>query len=1592
MSNSIEVFLPPLDAVVRLVGDAGATIDQSSAVPVLVGDYRLVLKVLGRTIVSRAMKFGPDQLAGEVRRQSGRWELAFSSRATFGFDAPVILSSGPRCPTLTFQQVVLQKFDGSTTALLDLADMSLSLRPRHSPESAGSIVYPTKDGWREESITPGGHPDVPGVLGFFLQLDAEGEVAVVAGAPLGGLDIDHGKATRLFTTINCLLSYQLETNGRGQDGCLRLTSLQDLALRVGVDWDTGLAVADGGPGIGNQTWSGLERIEARAGRFANTRFSDPQARMRRVSDGAAPMDAAPQGETAFFGPGARFDFELEIPEDSFFDPAHHRTAFIYRHDTGDEAIADEDPWERFYGMTIAGVHSTRGRPEIFDLTLGEINLGAGGAGAPNGRFDFAAGGEIDDLGTSIVRPKPDRTRGHRSAALATDALNLTLSEKDPTTPKTCLEYRSLTSSISFVDPKLEGPPAGATAREVVEPESSLDDSQSAPKDPGKFSAWVMDLPEQDGQSGRLDFSIDQDSLSPPLSWLDTFRTKEKQFEMLEIPGIKVTTNGSVSNDQDQTEKTGTTVDIDFEWPGDTKKTAVYSAASLVAAWALIPKGISENLDEFRDKAEDFFDTNNVKVDFDFKKMSPGDLQKFVRSRAPDSMQLGFYTENVGDAGDMQMRSFIDANGGVGKIPSNEKEIKKLYFPLVQGLGIVLMDHGPDNQGNKRYASQIVLDQASDDPDAPALRPSMLFKLGQKGIKKSAAGQERLATDYRLLGYTEAQWQQLAREQPVLWPRAADANAGRPDPTDERWFGMFFRDMPVQLIAPPKVAEAIRKRSKLLQKVYEIINANLYMRYGWLGPSGPTWYVGLLNQQGYDVTPNGWEDHISFRLERLAIAGVEKKPAGAEAAITLALKKITDSDNKPLTIQGRFSLDVSKSDPITAFELAVTNETILETNAIPGFDEIALVGMASDLKTATLRLRLTPSDGLAAALPIFEAGESVIASMVLNFTGQPATNFQLALPTDAETKLFGRFPLVIQGVYLKLGDANGQRDNVLLVRGRLGLGLAGLDAVGADVILRQTADGWDFDVFINEIGVSLEVGDDFKMQGLLSWAPDDVPIGEIFPDPNNPEPYQRAVPEADVADQGHKRNFWAILSLTTGSFLGELSILLKIGSHGEKTYWVAAVTSSADIKLGKTVSFQDPAIVLAKNADFGAGLQELLLNPYADNVSGVRPQDGDLGKKREWLQKWKPSDKIGAVVAGSGYIHVNDAVAGSTKSDGERYMTGLIGTDAGLFRFDAYAKFLGTKIVGFGIAIDTRKKRLLVALRMPEIKAPTEQNPKYVLSPGTMAMMVNYGGKPEFMLSIGWPPLLPGSQIERDWNQATRVYIAELFPINTFWGGFKASATDRYITFGYAIRAGWTWTAELNGADIAKASAELGVTLGGVLEFYIDFGASPQALPLIEPDTLPSPVTAPQTSRGLARRDPTLFKQLKPDLAATILTSLDIMESATAFGIEDVGLQATVYGDIWGKGSLEFLGVTLASVEIALRLRVQFCGSLKRGVTRAWGRGEIEVRVTILCVTFTGRAGFDLWLKRGECHGPEMSSLAAPIPLLAPPNPESGNTR
>ncbi|MEQ8307752.1 MAG: hypothetical protein RIA09_14440 [Hoeflea sp.] len=1585
---TVEIALRSFGQSAWLVGETGAEVDESGATPVLTGSYRFVLKGLTGDHVSEPLPFGNGGPRASVKGSDGDWTLVELAGAEFVYGAMQTMAASPKCPSLAFSRVGLVQYKLDAVpdfpALIELTDMSLSLRPGQ-PASANMIQYPSAIGWKELSLRRARHPISGGLIGYFVRRDETGRLAVFALAPGVQLDLDHTRGMRIFANQNAQIAFALETETGDTDGCIRFEGQGPRSLRVGLETSTRLAFenADSTSSSGT-TWKTLKTVEARGGRFNRARFEDRHVRVKMTEEAdTGGLAATPAGSTTLFGRSEWFDLDLEIPEDSNFDPAWHRAALVYRTgEIGRLQSAEADPWSRFYGVSIAGLSSIKNRQEIFDTDLAELRMISRAGEAP---CVMSVGGEIDELGLSQVTPKPDAS-GATEVSISTDGMRIALSRQ--ATGKACLEYRSETGELKFVDPKLEVPPAGGAARDPEERERAGARFQ-AEETGEKYSKSEFKLPEVDGLPGVVSLKLLNQKVEPIGKWVEPFRTVSKKLEMIELGGLKFEVKGPSNGIPGNPDDTGSIFDVDFEWPDDWKKVAVFSIASLGIGWTTLPKGISSTIDQFRDAAKDFVDLSKVQVNFDFLEMkanSPDDLAKFVRSRASDSLQVGYFAETRGDSGDMRMRQFIDDNvvarlgdwdGPVTPPDAKYDKIKKFYIPLDAGLSVVLVDHGADvsNSGPIRYTSDIIFDAAAENPGARDVRPSMLFKLSQKGVKKGAGDETRIPTDYSLLGYSDQEWFDLAYNSPALWPRASKVKGGRPDPTDPRWIGIFFRDLPVQFVAPPKVEAALKEKSKLLKAIYETLNKNMMLDYGWIGPKGTAWTVRLLDPDGYDVTPEKWEDHVVVRLEDISLQGTEGKPVAGEATLSLALQKIKGKTGAPLTVKGKFEVNAQKSPPVSAFELSISNEDgLVETSAIPGFDKAQIIGLSSDLKTMTLKLKLEPSEGLAAALPIFEADKAVVASLLLNFSGEPGTDFQLSLPTDSETNLFGRFPLTIQGVYLQVGDDG----NKLLIRGRLGLGLVGLDAVGADIVLTEKDGDWDFDIYINEIGVSLEVGDNFKMKGLLSWASDDVPLDALRPSPINPKRYNEPVKSSDMSALGSSRNFWGILMLETNGFMGDLTILMKVGSQGEKTYWVAAVESDVEIGLGSSASFKDPAIVLAKNADMGAGLRKLLLNPYANNVAGLRPTPGGLDEKRDWLKSWKASKDIGSVVAGSGYLHLADGVAESPKSEddgGNKYLTALVITDSGLFRLDAQTKLLGSKVIGFGIAVDTVGRRLLATVRLPEIKVPESGPPKYMISPGTMSLGISYGGAPYFLLSIGWPPLIEGSSLERDWSQATRVYIADLFPINTFWGGYRfvLDASAGFVRFGIAIRAGWTWAAELNGADIAKASAELGVTLGGVLEFEL-LWKEPQQI-------APAPAIPTTGSRTLAIRTEASFDRIDPDLAAHIMDSLEIMERATTLGVRDVRMEATVYGDVWGKGSLEFLGVTLASIEIALRLRVQFCGTLKRGVTRAWGRGEIELTVTILCVKFKGRAGFDLWLKRGPypCLSPLSSNLAAPQP-------------
>ena len=61
-----------------------------------------------------------------------------------------------------------------------------------------------------------------------------------------------------------------------------------------------------------------------------------------------------------------------------------------------------------------------------------------------------------------------------------------------------------------------------------------------------------------------------------------------------------------------------------------------------------------------------------------------------------------------------------------------------------------------------------------------------------------------------------------------------------------------------------------------------------------------------------------------------------------------------------------------------------------------------------------------------------------------------------------------------------------------------------------------------------------------------------------------------------------------------------------------------------------------------------------------------------------------------------------------------------------------------------------------------------------------------------------------------------------------------------------------------------------------------------------------------------------------------------------------------------------MGVTLASIELKAFARYRICGSLQNGITDARARCGFSVSVTILCVTYSTTAQYDIVIVDGDC--------------------------
>jgi hypothetical protein len=1524
MPNSIIVLLNDLHPAAQLEGTGEVV--QSNGESVLKGPFRLVVA----TKPSDTVDFHPTGLRATVEQNRSSWRLKRLVKTSFRFSTPLRLQSAPSSPWLECKSAwLIQPAKADAMPLLSLDESSVSLDGGAPSAGTGTLIYPTKTGVKSISLEKPLHPEDPSWAGFFV-LPFEGGHAVRLGTVKQQISLDHAVATDVVVDKKCDLLLRLPAQtivpagltASGNEAALIFDSAAPNALRVRTTTNSGVMMA-AGPNATEWTRVNIDakRLEAAGGWLRSVSLRAADLLLGQVASSTEPV----AGATSLFTSTERLQCELALPQTG--GSAGAPAARLISRSSLAQAVAPTDRRSRYYGLRVQGLGSRSGLSPVLDSDLIVFDFDPDRNGAP--KFFAKAGVEVivgDSKMTSRLVPKldPNNPNADRSLHIPVGhelALHCTASAV-PAETTFRLDTSSRLAPFAAVGPQLVSAPVGMSARGAMQ---------------GAFARWSLGLA---GGKEEVSFEFTSGALSPieKEKWLNPFTTIDplKKFGLLEHPGTEIVVDGPSGPPRTAAAGTKRTKTEITTIKANGEEIVAYSAFFTILSFATtycFAKGFEQCLDE-----------KTYKVSF--PELTDATTAEYVKSNGLRDLRVVYFAcGGASHAGAVQgIRAFIDDNMRGGSSPTPPK----FHWSFTMGLSILLFE--TTEAGQERYCDEIVAVRK------PTAKPGLAFDFStERGFEPQH------------LGWSHAEWKKLAEESPALWPRGSGRDGARLDPSDSQWRGTMFRDMPLFVPTRPVLDDF-----PFLKKLIEKINDKLVLDYGWRDEAGHTWVGGLsYPDPGERFTPDSWASMLEMFLMQVRIKGAAGKVVTAEGICRIRLPRIKKKDTQePLELIGTFGLDLeSGENPITRIDITQDGAPI-ETESIPGFSHVGLRRIATDLRTAQLELLLTATPELANALPILSSDRPQQAFLAFDFGGEPNLTISLALPSEIETNLFGRWPLTLQAMSLRFERDLSNVSVELRIRGRLNLGISAFGSIGAELVITRRGNGQvDLDVEINEIAGSLSVAS-LKVTGSLKWATKDGKCG--------------LVKLTNAGQAGKERELWGSLTVEDPGVIGRNMLAVRIGNRGEASYWIASIESSAKIPFG-IAELRNPALLLGHRVDLAGGLSRAIFDPTGSILALLRPP---TGKINDWLASWEPSADVGTVIAGSGYLHFQDQVASAPVKDGTvdpQKLSSIIVTDTGLLRIDGVAAMLDVATLRFGVAIDYKKKRILVGLQAPTISYPTPENPQYVIQAGYITLGVGFKDELYLRLSIGWPERIGGTEFERDWTKATKVYMASMFPINTFWGGYLAELKEGRVVFGFAVRAGWTWSYEAKIGGVAKGAAELGITLGGVFQFAIAWGGAADG----RMQLLASPVpTLPNFAGGQQLALDTAA--LAPHAAEIAAAMAAMEESLSLMAGIDLQLTAEIFGDIWGKASVDFLGVTLVAISVRAYARFRVCGTLNRGITQAKAQVGFEVSIKILCVTYSASAQIDIVLIDGDCPllmAVDRLLLPENLPLaLAAPRP------
>ncbi|GJH22761.1 hypothetical protein CBA19CS22_39485 [Caballeronia novacaledonica] len=755
--------------------------------------------------------------------------------------------------------------------------------------------------------------------------------------------------------------------------------------------------------------------------------------------------------------------------------------------------------------------------------------------------------------------------------------------------------------------------------------------------------------------------------------------------------------------------------------------------------------------------------------------------------------------------------------------------------------------------------------------------------------------------------------------PRLWPRSRTVAPGTLpgsalDPAFNRWQGVFLADVPLVL------AVDIPDGALLLQSLSDTINKGLVLEYGWLDATGHTWKVKLKGAGKTQVYPRPSLNRPPYALYLWDFTTIGSAGTMIAASLTMSVEidAIKSDDGNPIELCGKGTLGLTDGQS-SEFEITPATDSKISTKSLPGFKRIDFRRFRTDFRTASLEVDLVPSDELKRTLPWFDQDRIQAALSLPISADSPTPTLSVLLPAEAPSRLFEKWPISVRGFSFKFGtDASLNETEVTFA---LDVGALGLKRVGGRLIVTSKGSSLLYRVELDNIDFDLSILG-LRLEGQLSWRDGNHQAGDK--PPIDPVQYNDA----------NNRDFYGAATLSGFADGGAAGLYLRISS-GARPFWIASLKKETTPKVAGTDVTQAGLLVA-----YGAQrILEVGQKPLSDYLTAPESLDRSLfpasGKDPvEWLQKWSPAtDGMGVVVGIQGTFEPDSFLAKAIGNDN----LALLWSDSGLFYGQTNVSIFSMVSATIRLLIDFEHQYANASVQLPSATLENTAN----LSPGLLSISFGWGKTQGFGLSMGYPPMLPGTigSEKPDWSKAISVQLPDAWPINTFQGGVKAyyfdSPTDGVsFGFGLAIRAGYSNSFQVTGNDIADARAYVEVMIGGTFNFCkLNTAPSLFSLPLFVP-------------AALSNDEKWLLETVNELLARRKSTDRFLIGAA-------------IYGDVKGHASVIFLDVTIAGVRIDASAMFEVLGELGEGITRMRAEFIFEVRVEIGCDTYSTSAVFDV---------------------------------